>query len=181
MKIAQILNNRVHWIFEADEMPNWPPNEEGNSTILVDITAQQVSQGDGYNPKKKTIIPRPVPENRLSSTSQVTWDNAKYKFTVTYTSIDPTLALKKLTDGIQAYMDKVVQADPYRYDNVYTAISYIGDPDPKYNTEGKAVQAWRSQVWKKAIDIQNQVLSSEIDIPTLDEFIAMLPGIKWPD
>jgi len=78
-------------------------------------------------------------------------------------------------------MDGVVQADPYRYYNVYTVISYIGDPNLKYDAEGKTVRTWRSQVWEKAIDIQNKALSGQMEIPTLEELIAMLSKIEWPD
>jgi hypothetical protein len=42
-------------------------------------------------------------------------------------------------------------------------------------------ERWRSQVWEKAIDIQNKALSGQMEIPTLEELIAMLSKIEWPD
>ena len=40
MRIAQILHGGAHWIFEADKMPSWPPDQEGNPIVLADITGQ---------------------------------------------------------------------------------------------------------------------------------------------
>ena len=51
MKIAQILNNKFHWIFEADGIPVWPPDPDGNPIVLVDITGRDdISEGDDYDP-----------------------------------------------------------------------------------------------------------------------------------
>ncbi len=38
MRIAQILYEKVHWIFEAEKLPDWPPSPEGNPIVLIDIT-----------------------------------------------------------------------------------------------------------------------------------------------
>lgn len=49
MRIAQILNNKAHWIFEAKEMPNLPPDPEGNPILLIDITSKpEVREGWEY-------------------------------------------------------------------------------------------------------------------------------------
>ncbi|WP_431808813.1 hypothetical protein [Lysinibacillus sphaericus] len=45
MKFAQILYNKAHWIFEADEKPEFAPN-----IVLVDITSKpDVQEGWDYN------------------------------------------------------------------------------------------------------------------------------------
>ena len=50
MRIAQILNGAAHWIFEADEMPVWPPGPDGKAMVLMDITAfPDVSEGWLYD------------------------------------------------------------------------------------------------------------------------------------
>jgi hypothetical protein len=38
MRFAMILNNKAHWIFEQDTVPNFPPDSEGNPIIVVNIT-----------------------------------------------------------------------------------------------------------------------------------------------
>lgn len=50
MRIAQILHGKAHWIFEGEEIPNWPPDPEGNPIILIDITDKpEVQEGWCYN------------------------------------------------------------------------------------------------------------------------------------
>lgn len=60
MKFAQVLYNKAHWIFEADEKPEFAPN-----IVLVDITSKpEVQEGWDYNNKTgeftAPIIPEPV-------------------------------------------------------------------------------------------------------------------------
>ena len=50
MRIAQILHGKAHWIFEAEEMPQWPPYPDGSIPMLVDITDKpEVHEGWNYN------------------------------------------------------------------------------------------------------------------------------------
>lgn len=50
MRIAQILHDKAHWIFEEEEIPSWPPDPEGNPIILVDITDRpEVQEGWEYD------------------------------------------------------------------------------------------------------------------------------------
>lgn len=53
MRIAKILHDKAHWIFEEDEIPNWPPDPEGNPIILIDITDKPEVQ-EGWNYDNKT-------------------------------------------------------------------------------------------------------------------------------
>ncbi|MFJ8102784.1 hypothetical protein [Lysinibacillus sp. NPDC096212] len=47
MRIAQILYNKAHWIFEADEKPEFAPD-----IVLVDITSKNnIQEGWDYNSK----------------------------------------------------------------------------------------------------------------------------------
>jgi len=87
MRIAQILNNRVHWVFEAAAMPNWPPDPEGNRIVLVDVTGKDAHEGDGYNPITQETVPFPVPEERDGYAATVTWDAEAFVFTVEYTEV----------------------------------------------------------------------------------------------
>ena len=68
MRVAHILHNKVHWIFNPNvvfginEMPNLPPDAEGNPTILIDITDRpEVVEGWGYN-KETGEVSEPVVE-----------------------------------------------------------------------------------------------------------------------
>ena len=50
MRMAQILRGKAHWIFDAPELPDWPPDPDGNPVVLVDITGRpEVREGWDYD------------------------------------------------------------------------------------------------------------------------------------
>ncbi|MEK3935915.1 hypothetical protein MKY41_11360 [Sporosarcina sp. FSL W7-1349] len=61
-KFAQILYNKAHWIFEAEEKPEFAPN-----IVLVDITGNaEVQEGWDYDPEtgvftEPVFEPEPMP------------------------------------------------------------------------------------------------------------------------
>lgn len=97
-----------------------------------------------------------------------------YKFTG-----DVEKVKAKLIDAVQNYMDK--EAQKRGYDSIMSVITYADEPSvPRYQQEGLAARAWRSQVWNKGLSILNEVLTTDRAIPTVDELLAELPTITWP-
>ncbi len=85
---------------------------------------------------------------------------------------------KRLTDGVQNWMDTKVQER--NYDNVHTCVgTYLYSPIEKFRLEAEAVRDWVSYVWAKCYEILAQVEAGERDIPTLEEVIAELPVLEW--
>jgi len=61
MKFAQILYDKAHWIFEADEKPEFAPD-----IVIIDITDKpQVQEGWDYNEETgeftASVLPEPTP------------------------------------------------------------------------------------------------------------------------
>ncbi len=55
MKFAQILNKKAHWIFDAEEKPQFAPD-----IILIDITGDKyVKEGWDYDAEKDIFIEPP--------------------------------------------------------------------------------------------------------------------------
>lgn len=52
MRIAQILYNKAHYIFEAKEIPILPPDQDGNPIVFVEIS-EDVQEGWHYDLKSK--------------------------------------------------------------------------------------------------------------------------------
>ena len=85
MRIAQIINNKAHWIFEVTEMPVFPPDQDGNPIVLLDITEHpDVQEGWDYNPETKEftepeppeyIEPEPMTEIALPVTLEDIYNN----------------------------------------------------------------------------------------------------------
>ncbi len=88
------------------------------------------------------------------------------------------LVLEDYEDAVQKYLDDTVKIKGY--DNVYTCLSYKGDPDPIFSAEADAVLNWRSQVWRAAQGILNQWQQGQIEQPTISEVISQLPTLEWP-
>ena len=85
---------------------------------------------------------------------------------------------KRLTDGVQNWMDNIVQER--NYDNVHTCVgTYLYSPIEKVRLEAEAVRDWVSYVWATCYEILAQVEAGERDIPTLEEVIAELPVLVW--
>ena len=77
----------------------------------------------------------------------------------------------------QAHVDAVAQSQGYN-DGVSLA-SYVGDPKPQWAAEAEAFVAWRSEVWQAFTDTCDDIANG-YDAPTIDEFIASLPAMEWP-
>ena len=119
MRFAQLLYGRLHWIFEADEVPNWPPDQDGNPIELVNITNVEAREGDGYNPKTKKVVPMPALDNPEGHISQVTWNKESYEFDIEHIPIlieepvnqEPSdsdilmVAVKQLADALNVTLD----------------------------------------------------------------------------
>lgn len=78
---------------------------------------------------------------------------------------------------VQQHMDAAAQA--LRYDSITTAITYAEEPAvPKFQAEGRAFRAWRSQVWAVCYAILAEVEAGQRAVPTDEELIAALPELE---
>lgn len=85
---------------------------------------------------------------------------------------------KRLTDGVQNWMDTKVQER--NYDNVHTCVgTYLYSPVEKFRIEAEHVKDWVSYVWAKCYEILAQVKNGEREILTLEEVINELPILDW--
>lgn len=82
-----------------------------------------------------------------------------------------------LTAEVQRHLDDTAKAAGY--DTIYTAISYAEEPAvPKFQTEGRALRAWRSIVWERCNEVMAEVQDGERDVPSTEELISLLPEFK---
>lgn len=87
----------------------------------------------------------------------------------------PTLekVIAEFEDGIQAHLD--VSAQEAGYDNILTACSYVGAPNP-FEAESKTFVTWRGNVWAYCYAELQKVISGERPMPTLADIISELPA-----
>ncbi|MDM0097539.1 hypothetical protein QTI51_09640 [Variovorax sp. J22G73] len=90
--------------------------------------------------------------------------------------VDPTPAL---VAAVQTALDDGARSR--NYDDIATAITYRGDPNPKFAAEAEVFFAWRSAAWTKAYEILAEVQTGNREFPTIPEALALLPALVLPD
>lgn len=91
------------------------------------------------------------------------------------TAPSPVDPVPVLVSALQGLMD--AKARTYGYDDLKTAITYRGDPNPRFAAEAEGFFVWRSGVWTTAYAHLARVKAGEATFPTLDEAIAMMPPL----
>jgi len=84
-----------------------------------------------------------------------------------------------MVDAIQYHLD--IFAQSRGYDGILSACSYYPDADPQFKLEGEYAVWARGATWRAAYAVLAAVLSGQRPMPTLEEVIAELPVLKWPD
>lgn len=84
-----------------------------------------------------------------------------------------------LTAAVQRHLD--VRAQELGYDNIFTAVTYADEPViQQFQAEGKALRAWRSQVWAACYAVMADVELGQRAVPSADELISELPTLGLP-
>ncbi len=91
----------------------------------------------------------------------------------------PEEILKQFMEQIESWLDQVAAERGYK--SMERLVGYVGDPVPLWDAEGQAGLTFRSAVWVKAIEIENEVLAGTRPIPTIEEGLAEMPQIEWPE
>lgn len=84
-----------------------------------------------------------------------------------------------LTAALQGEMD--ARARALGYDDIRTAITYRGDPNPVFAAQAESLFVWRSDVWTQAYALLAQVQQGLAQFPTVEEAIAMMPVLQIDD
>ena len=85
----------------------------------------------------------------------------------------------EITMAIQNLLDTTAQQRDY--DDIFTLISYVDDPDPTFDAEGQAAKTWRSAVWTTARQIKADVIAGTRPMPTVEEVLSEMPVFVWPE
>lgn len=81
-----------------------------------------------------------------------------------------------LVSAVQAKLDQDAKA--LGYDSIFTAITYVGDSNPKFAAEGLAFKNWRSAVWTYCYQALADVQAGTRTVPTAEELVAELPVLQ---
>jgi len=105
------------------------------------------------------------------------------KIRVKYEVVDNTPPIEEILKEYESAIDSLLdsKAKEFKYNNVYSMISYRGDPNPKFAQEAESMFIWRSAVWTKVNqDLTNYLSSSDTNktIPTIEDIISQLPEFE---
>lgn len=68
-----------------------------------------------------------------------------------------------------------------QYIDILDAASFAGDADPQFDAEGTYARDIRSQTWRSAYNILQDIKNGITPWPAdMDAFVAMLPDLVWP-
>lgn len=82
------------------------------------------------------------------------------------------------SDAIQNRLDS--KAQERQYDNILSAVTYLGDPNPRFAAEAEALRLWRSDTWATSLVIMGEVLAGNRPAPSVEDLFAELPAFEWP-
>jgi hypothetical protein len=88
----------------------------------------------------------------------------------------PEQIISRLELALDRHLDAV--AKEYRYESIRAMVSYMGDPNPKFDKEGTAAKFWRSAVYTYGIEVIAAVQNGNRDIPTKEELLAEIPQLE---
>jgi hypothetical protein len=91
--------------------------------------------------------------------------------------VQPTPSLADFDAAIRANIDTVARERDF--DSATDAAAYTQSTQAEWSAESLAFIAWRDQVWLYASDKLAKVQSGQT-APTIEEFLAEIPAIVWP-
>jgi len=82
-------------------------------------------------------------------------------------------------DAVQKHLDDFARTRDY--DNILSAATYATSTNPKFAVEGQYAAEARDATWGKLYEVLAAVEAGSRPMPTLDELLAELPVLAWPD
>ena len=82
--------------------------------------------------------------------------------------------MKNCSDISQARLDNLAQS--WGYDGIVSLVSYAGDLNPRFDTEGVTGKKFRSDEWSAADLFKTKCLNGEV-LPTIENYLEFLPDI----
>lgn len=67
------------------------------------------------------------------------------------------------------------------YDGIMSACTYATSTEPKFRQEGQYAVEARDATWAKCYEVLAEVEAGSRPMPTLDELLAELPVLTWPN
>ena len=87
--------------------------------------------------------------------------------------------IAKHTAAVQKHLDDFARTR--NYDSILSAATYATSTNPKFAVEGQYAVEARDATWAKCYEVLAAVEAGSSPMPTLDELLAELPVLTWPN
>lgn len=91
----------------------------------------------------------------------------------------PEQIIAQYTGAVQLHLDTFARTR--NYDGILSAATYATSQVPKFKAEGQYAVEARDATWAKCYEILAAVEADARPMPTLDELLAELPVLTWPN
>ena len=81
--------------------------------------------------------------------------------------------------AVQGHLDTFARTR--NYDSILSAATYATSTNPKFAVEGRYAVEARDATWSKCYEVLAAVEAGSRLMPTLDELLAELPVLTWPN
>jgi hypothetical protein len=89
------------------------------------------------------------------------------------------ILMAEYTNAVQKRLDDFARTR--NYDGILSACTYATSTVPKFKAEGQYAVEARDATWAKCYEVLAAVESGSRPMPTLDELLAELPVLSWPN
>lgn len=89
--------------------------------------------------------------------------------------VDPKQLELEVAAAVQAILDK--KSAEMGYDNILSAVSYVGSTISKFNTEGLQLKQWRDNCWAYCYTVLAQAQTGAISLPSVEGVLAGMPQL----
>ena len=89
------------------------------------------------------------------------------------------IVVAQYTAGVQKYLDDFARTR--NYDGILSAATYATSAVPKFKAEGQYAVEARDATWAKCYEVLAAVEAGSRPMPTLEELLAELPVLTWPN
>ena len=86
---------------------------------------------------------------------------------------------KDIQNAVQNLLDS--KAREKNYDNGFAIASYALSTNDIFRSEAARFIAWRDAVWGKCYQILDAYKAGEIEMPRVENVLAVLPELEWDD
>lgn len=116
------------------------------------------------------------------SPAEAGWSHGEYELVEAAPEPEPEPmppTVEEYRAAIQDMLDDAARAK--LYDNGLSLSTYVNSTNAQWAAEAAAFVAWRDAVWAYAYTELAKVEAELRSIPTVEDFLAELPEITWPE